>query len=634
MNHHYLRKTLPTDRGRYLNWLKDEELRHSSFGLEKNDHENDRAWFEALLADEGTDSLVYMDFFMALGEARIVPSEDEEGVGLVSLSVSKEFRGQGIEAEMLDALKLKFKDKYKRLEPVDVPEYKLKAVPAKQRDGRFEILRILAMFMIITMHYLGNGFLLNPLSTDKTPANIAFWAVEALCFASVNVYVMISGYYSPDCRFSLRKFVKLWCEIFFYSVLVGAVCFATGIESLEEHLNLYEIQYLIFPVSNGHYWFATAYMMLMLIAPFLGRGFKMLNKLQHGMILICLLIFTCVSKSVFPMHMMGLEDHGCSLQWFITLYVLAAYIRLYGLPICKKKAGSALLYVVSALLVVPCIILMYMLEDGFIPGVHFGNASLLVDDYNHLLVLLSSVGLFMIFVHMKPVTGKAAAVITRIASCTFGVYLLHAHLYLENEWPIWFNVFAPRHAMRPVHMLATVLVIFICGCIVDLIRQIIFNVFEGFCDWALGIYYAKKEVWDYLIAGFAATVMSWVTYVIFAIHVFSFMEETPRVVIGNAVSWTITVIFAYVINRVFVFHSEKHGFKAVSKEFFEFVAARLFSFALEEGIMFLFVTVLNWNEILVKVLIASIIVIILNYILSKLWIFKDPSKDKKKEKAK
>ena len=153
------------------------------------------------------------------------------------------------------------------------------------------------------------------------------------------------------------------------------------------------------------------------------------------------------------------------------------------------------------------------------------------------------------------------------------------------------------------------------------------------CDWALGIYYAKKEVWDYLIAGFAATVMSWVTYVIFAIHVFSFMDETPRVVIGNAVSWTITVIFAYVINRVFVFHSEKHGFKAVSKEFIEFVAARLFSFGLEEGIMFLFVTVLNWNEILVKVLIASIIVIILNYILSKLWIFKDPSKDKKKEKA-
>ena len=58
MNHHYLRNALPTDRGRYLNWMKDEELRRSSFGLEQDDYENDRAWFEALMKDEETDKLV------------------------------------------------------------------------------------------------------------------------------------------------------------------------------------------------------------------------------------------------------------------------------------------------------------------------------------------------------------------------------------------------------------------------------------------------------------------------------------------------------------------------------------------------------------------------------------------------
>ena len=631
MNHHYLRNALPTDRGRYLNWMKDEELRKSSFGLEQDDYENDRAWFEALMKDEETDKLVYMDFFMALGEARVIPSRDEEGTGLVSLSVSREFRGQGIEAELFAALKEKLKDKYKKLVAVDIAEETLKPAPPKERDGRFEILRILAMFMIITMHYLGNGDLLNPLSMDKSGANIAFWLVEALCFASVNVYVMISGYYSVDTRFSLRKFIKLWCEIFFYSVVIGAVCFAAGIVSFEEHANLFELQYLVFPVSNGHYWFATAYMILMLIAPFLGRGFKALNKLQHGFILICLLVFTCVFKSIFPMHMMGLEDHGCGLQWFITLYVLAAYIRLYGLPFCKTKAGSAISYVFWSVLVVPCIILMYGMENGDIGGLHFENASLLVDDYNHLLVLLSSVGLFMIFVNMKPIKGKAAALISKISACTFGVYLIHAHIYLANAWPKWLGVSAPRQAMRPVHLIASVLGIFVVCCIIDFIRQIIFNVFESLCDWALGIYYAKKEVWDYLIAGFAATVMSWLTYIIFAQYVFSFMEDTWRVLLGNAASWTITVIFAYVINRVFVFHSEKTGFKAVSKEFLEFVAARLFSFGLEEAIMFVFVTLLKWNELLVKVLIASIVVIVLNYILSKLWIFKAPAEEKKEK---
>ena len=86
------------------------------------------------------------------------------------------------------------------------------------------------------------------------------------------------------------------------------------------------------------------------------------------------------------------------------------------------------------------------------------------------------------------------------------------------------------------------------------------------------------------------------------------------------------------INRVFVFHSETKGFKAVGKEFIEFVAARLFSFGVEELIMFVFATLLHMNEVLVKVLIASIVVIVLNYILSKLWIFKDPKKKEAKEK--
>ncbi len=632
-DHHYLRKALPTDRGRYLKWLDDEDMRRSAFGLEDDDRADDRAWFEALIRDEETESLVYMDFFMALGEMRITPSEDEEGVGLVSLSVSKEFRRQGIEAEMLSAAEKKFKDKYKRLETVNLPEHKKKPAPKKERDGRFELLRIIAMFMIITMHYLGNGWLLNPLGTDLTPGNFGFWAVECLCFASVNVYVMISGYYSVDTAFSLRKLIKLWLEIFFYSVVIAGVCFVTGIEKFEDHKNLYELQYLVFPVSNGHYWFATAYMILMLLAPFLGRGFKALNKLQHGFILIVMIVLTCAFKSVFPVHMLGLEDHGSSIQWFLTLYVAAAYIRLYGLPFCKTKVSSAVTYVVSALLIIPCILLMSALEEGAIKGIHFENASLLPDDYNHLLVFISGIGLFMLFVNMKPITGKAAAVIAKIASFTFGVYLIHAHIYIADKWPLWFNVFAPRNFLRPVHMFATMLVIFLAGCIIDLIRQCIFNVFEDLCDWALGIYYAKKEVWDYLIAGFAATVMSWATYIIFAMYVFSFMGDDLRVLLGNAVSWTITVVFAYIINRVFVFHSEKHGFKDVSKEFIGFVAARLFSFGLEEAIMFVFVTLLHWNELLVKVLIASIVVIVLNYILSKLWIFKAPSKGKGKKKA-
>ncbi len=620
MSHRYLRKALPTDRKRYLKWMRDPELRKEAFGIETEDYENDRVRFEEMLADENCECYVYMDFFMAIGEKRIYKKAD--GKSETRISVAEEFRGQGFEEELAADEKAPAKKGTKAV-----------------RDSRFETLRVLCMLMIITMHYLlmSGRIALTP-DKDSSLPNLAAWFVEALCLGSVNVYVMISGYYSVDSRFSLRKFIRLCCEVLFYSVTIAAVSFVTGIESLESRGNLFELQYIFMPVQNGHYWFATAYLMLMLFAPFLGMGFKKLNELQHRFILICLLVFCCLGKSFFPLAL-GPDDFGCGLRWFLVLYVLAAYIRLYGLPFAKTKLSAFLLYVIAAAAMIPWMIFMGSLERGiglekFGVTLRFPDATKLANDYNSLPVLLASIGLFLWFLNMKKKEGGIFSKIAKLAPFCFGVYLIHAHIYLNKaeNWAAWFKADLRFGLMRIPHMIGVVLLIFIVCVIIDVIRSVLFEIFERFCDWALKIYYAKKELWDYLIAGFAATVMSWVTYYIFAMQIFSFMEDTIRVLLGNAVSWTITVIFAYVINRVFVFHSETKGLRAVGKEFLEFVAARLFSFGVEELIMFVFATLLHMNEVLVKVLIASIVVIVLNYILSKLWIFKDPKKKEAGEK--
>ena len=90
--------------------------------------------------------------------------------------------------------------------------------------------------------------------------------------------------------------------------------------------------------------------------------------------------------------------------------------------------------------------------------------------------------------------------------------------------------------------------------------------------------------------------------------------------ISNAIAWVVSVLFAYVVNKLFVFQS-KTGSWSRCREFALFIAARLFSLAADELFMFLLVDVLASNKTVAKIA-ANVVVMIMNYFFSKWFIFK------------
>ena len=90
---------------------------------------------------------------------------------------------------------------------------------------------------------------------------------------------------------------------------------------------------------------------------------------------------------------------------------------------------------------------------------------------------------------------------------------------------------------------------------------------------------------------------------------------------GTVAAWALAVLFAYLTNRSMVFHSTAAGAQEIMKEIGSFFACRLGTGVVDWAIMFVFVTVLHFNDMIIKIL-ANIIVIILNYVLSKFVIFK------------
>lgn len=132
------------------------------------------------------------------------------------------------------------------------------------------------------------------------------------------------------------------------------------------------------------------------------------------------------------------------------------------------------------------------------------------------------------------------------------------------------------------------------------------------------LYKKYKEQINYIVVGGMTTL---VNFVIYAIDMYFGMD----MMINLVVSWVVAVIFAYVTNRIVVFESKENN---ILHEFTKFVSSRIASLLIEMLLMKICVDFIGIKEYFAKVGVA-IIVVIVNYVLSKLWVFSKNNDDEK-----
>lgn len=178
---------------------------------------------------------------------------------------------------------------------------------------------------------------------------------------------------------------------------------------------------------------------------------------------------------------------------------------------------------------------------------------------------------------------------------------------------------------------------------IDKIRDLLFKIFKK--DTFLGKIIDKfftREIVSYIFFGVLTTAVNLLSFYIFkelfirigwdgvfnallssagwkkAVELFA---DGSDYLDANTIAWVAGVLFAFFTNKLFVFESKSWKPSVALKEFIAFVGARILSFLAESLLMFLMVTVLSWNELLAKI-IVSVVVIVMNYVFSKLFIFK------------
>ncbi len=161
-----------------------------------------------------------------------------------------------------------------------------------------------------------------------------------------------------------------------------------------------------------------------------------------------------------------------------------------------------------------------------------------------------------------------------------------------------------------------------------LVHLKIFRWFEPF-------FQKNREVLMYLFFGVMTTLVSFLTAGIskYLLELIKYSDdntkETVVAIVSTVISWICAVTFAYVTNRIWVFDSKVKGAKGIFAEMVSFYGGRVFTLLVEMGMMWLGYSVMGINYWVTKI-VANIVVLVLNYVISKLFVFRKNKTDKEK----
>ncbi|MBQ7452795.1 MAG: acyltransferase [Clostridia bacterium] len=330
------------------------------------------------------------------------------------------------------------------------------AIPVKkERQTGFEILRIIAMFLICCVHIMNAGGMLANASAES-----AIWQklLYSVFIISVNVFVLISGYFMVTSKFKLKKIIYLWLEVLFYSVTMYLI---TSL-AFEHNFSWSSLFWYCLPITSNNFWFFTAYFLLYLISPFLNKALNSSSKKELTILVIGILIFVYLATrfAIFEVAAIGA---GYCILWFIILYILGAYLRLY--PIKLPKIYAFIIYLACTLTL---FVFSRITNDGFWLGLVYNSL-----DYTSPLVVIASMCAIIIF---KDITLKNKIIhnaVCYISSCTFGIYLYHCSVFFSTLVFTILNL--EQHYGSPygaLYVLLYALIIFIIGVMVDSVRKL------------------------------------------------------------------------------------------------------------------------------------------------------------------
>ena len=327
----------------------------------------------------------------------------------------------------------------------------------RERNVGIDLLKILAMYMIVMWHILGHGGIINSAEAFSLNYKIV-WLIKICASCAVNVYAIISGYVTLGRKYSINDLIKLWGKVVFYTISITLVLFTIGIVPF----GIKTLLKSFLPILTNAYWYFTAYVVLFLFIPILNKAVLECEKkeLRNGMVLLFVLfsvITTFFERDLFHLN------RGYSAVWLIYLYLIGAYIKKYEDDfkyISNFKCVVGIVLMVAIMWVVKCIPQTCEIQS--------------IIEYVSPTVFIMSIFYVLLFKNFS-VNDKNNKIIKTISNATFSIYLIHDNnlirKFLIKDKFVEFSSLSSFELVMKIILLA--LVIYILCVAVELIRKYI-----------------------------------------------------------------------------------------------------------------------------------------------------------------
>lgn len=324
--------------------------------------------------------------------------------------------------------------------------------------------------MVVAWHFYVHGLNIENTEIQTRGVNILNFGISQLiiviCSVCVNLFVLVTGFFLIKKSFKTIRFVRVWFQTVFYSVIIDFVLYLTG-----SNTNIMSnIWTDIMPISNNTYWFVKQYLRLIIIAPILSFYFLRLPKIIHHLIMIIIFVIVLFLTIRGPFCDVRYIS-GYSLLWFIMLFYTGGYLHLY--EISNKWIISTKLFCI--LIFFSWAYTIYALEYN-----HLYHSNILHNtmyEYNTFPYFLSII-LFLI-IKNKNFNGKRNLnIFYNIAPLTFGVYLIHDNIKIRTL--LWEQLYSwstlyDTLLLTPTAICVSCIIFTVCISI-DYVRKKLFRV--------------------------------------------------------------------------------------------------------------------------------------------------------------
>lgn len=344
-------------------------------------------------------------------------------------------------------------------------EEKIEIKGKTKREANMELLRIVGMLMVITLHCLGNGLLLGN-STISVYNTVLIRFLDFFSLTANAIFLIISGYYSINKKFNLKKVLNLWGKTIFYSILIYLICRVLNL-NMQIIDNASFVSF--FPVISGEYWFINAYIVLYFLEPILNIMLNKLSQKQFKYLLITAIVMLGIVKIILnPGGVLA----GTMLP-VILVYMIGAYIRKYVTikPVKYCFVKYILLTAIATLLYIILSVIVKQIDNNTI----YSLIKKLIGEfreYSNILIIAMTVLIFIKFKTMTIKSNFIEKIITFISPSVFSIYLIHQSINIRDT--MWLKMgimdYANSWLMIP-YILLMIITVFIVCLFIDLIMR-------------------------------------------------------------------------------------------------------------------------------------------------------------------